>query len=310
MNDKERIQKALSGIHASDELLEEVFSMVNSMNFHKSHFTRRAAILVAAAILALALATSAMAHFGLWDWLISTHRDADTQQRGEIAQGAVEDLTEQKVEMQETAEEMDSGIIYHFSVADWEDKAQRALVQVDDAGRITWLDLRELYPFAKPEDCPPEYLTTLSQLDFNTMEIIEGSEREHFLADNYLSEVAYPDFYAYNVLVQEPARTAVDFYQSKGYIKAGSTDIELVCFSRFSGGSAWVNVLMKNGDVLAVFLQPDDMTPQGFMLRTAAEIDGNGWRAQYDAEFASVANHALEEFRAAQQAEYAVNGVG
>ena len=83
-----------------------------------------------------------------------------------------------------------------------------------------------------------------------------------------------------------------------------------MCFNRFNGGSAWVNVLMKNGDVLAVFLQPDDMTPQGFMLRTAAEIDGNGWRAQYDAEFAFVANHALEEFRAAQQAEYAVNGVG
>ncbi len=310
MNDKERIQRALSGIHASDEMLEEVISMTNSMNTHKSHVTRRVAIMVAATILALALATGAMAHFGLWDWLISAHRDADTEQRGEIAQAAVEQLTEQKVEMQETAEEMDSGIIYQFSVADWEDKAQRALVQVDDAGRITWLDLRELSPYAKPEDCPPEYLSTLSQLDFNTMEIIEGSEREHFLADNYLSEVAYPDFYAYNALVREPARTSVDFYQSKGYIKAGSTDIELVCFSRFSGGSAWVNVLMKNGDVLAVFLQPDDMTPQGFMLRTAAEIDGNGWRAQYDAEFASVANHALEEFRAAQQAEYAVNGVG
>lgn len=310
MNDKERIRRALSGIHASDKLLEDVITKESTMRSHKSHFTRRVAIMVAAALLALALATCAMAHFGLWDWLISTHRDADTQQRGEIAQGVVEKLTEQKVEMHETAEEMENGIIYHFSVADWEDKAQRALVQVDDAGRITWLDLRELYPYAKPEDCPPEYLTTLSQFDFNTMEIIEGSEREHFLADNYLSEIAYPDFYAYNALVQEPARTAVAFYQSKGYIKAGSTDIELVCFSRFSGGSAWVNVLMTNRDVLAVFLQPDDMTPQGFMLRTAAEIDGNGWRAQYDAEFASVANHALEAYRAAQQAEYAANGVG
>ena len=310
MNDKERIQRALSGIRASDELLEEVISLTNSTISHKTNVTRRVAIMVAAAILALVLATGAMAHFGLWDWLISTHRDADTQQRGEIAQGVVEKLTEQKVEMHETAEEMENGIIYHFSVADWEDKAQRALVQVDDAGRITWLDLRELYPFARPEDCPPEYLTTLSQLDFNTMETIEGSEREHFLADNYLSEVAYPDFYAYNVLLQEPARTAVDFYQSKGYLDAGSAVIELVCFSRFSGGSAWVNVLMKNGDILAVFLQPDDMTPLGFMLRTAEEIDSNGWRAQYDAEFAAIANQTLEEYRAAQQAEYAVNGVG
>ena len=60
--------------------------MANSMSTHKSHVTRRAAIMVAAAILALVLATGAMAHFGLWDWLISAHRDADTQQRGEIAQ--------------------------------------------------------------------------------------------------------------------------------------------------------------------------------------------------------------------------------
>ena len=310
MNDKERIRRALSGIHASDKLLEDVITKESTMRSHKSHFTRRVAIMVAAALLALALATCAMAHFGLWDWLISARRDADTEQRGEIAQGAVEKLTEQKVEMYETAEEMDNGIIYHFSVADWEDKAQRALVQVDDAGCITWLDLRELYPFAKPEDCPPEYLTTLSQLDFNTMEIIEGSERERFLADNYLSEVAYPDFYAYNALVQEPARTAVDFYQNKGYLEASSADIELVCFSRFNGGSAWVNLLMKNGDILAVFLQPDDMTPLGFMLRTAEEIDGNCWRAQYDAEFAAVDNHMLEEYRAAQQAEYAANGIG
>lgn len=310
MNDKEKIQRALSGIHASEELLEEVISMANSMNTHKPHVTRRIGIMVAAAILALALATGAMAHFGLWDWLISAHRDADTEQRGAIAQTAVEQLTEQKVEMQETAEEMDSGIIYQFSVPDWEDKAQRALVQVDDTGRITWLDLRKLYPYVKPEDCPPEYLTTLSQLDFNTMEIIEGSEREHFLADNYLAEVAYPDFYAYNALVQEPVRTAIDFYQSKGYLEAGSDDIKLICFSRFNGGSAWVNVLMKNGDVLAVFLQPDDMTPLGFMLRTAEEIDRNGWQAQYDAEFTAVADHTMEEYRAAQQAEYATTSVG
>ena len=102
----------------------------------------------------------------------------------------------------------------------------------------------------------------------------------------------------------------MDFYQNKGYIEAGTADIEMVCFSRFNSGSAWVNVLMKNGDVLAVFLQPDDMTPLGFMLRTSEEIDRNGWQAQYDAEFTAVANHTLAEYHAAQQAEHAANGVG
>ena len=310
MTAKERIQEALSEIRASETLLEEVVAMTNRTDTQHPHLVRRTVIFVVAALLALALATGAMAHFGLWDWIISAHRDADTEQRGEIAQAAVEELTEQKAEMQETAEEMENGIIYHFSVADWEDKAQRALVQVDDIGRITWLDLRELSPYAKPEDCPPEYLTTLSQLDFHTLEIIEGSEREHFLADSYLSEVAYPDFYAYNALVQEPARTAIDFYQSKGYIEAGSADVDLVCFSRFNGGSAWVNVLMKNGDILAVFLQPDDMTPLGFMLRTAEEIDGNGWRESYDKEFEAMRSRTLEEYRSAKQAEYAATGVG
>ena len=310
MKDREKIQKALSGIHASEDLLEEVYSMANHLSSHNRHFVRHVGRIVITAILALALATGAVAYFGLWDWIINVHRDADTEQRGEIAQEVIEQFSDRKMKIQETAEKMDNGIIYHFSVADWEDKEGQALVQMDDTGRITWLDLRELYPYPKPENCRPAYLRTIAQMDFNSLQLMEGTETELFLADHYLSEVVYPDFYGYNDRIQEPARIAINFYHSKGYLDATAEDIAKICFECFNGGCAWVNVLMKNGDIISVFLQPDDMTPLGFLLRTAEELDSNGWRSRYDEEFAAIDNHTLEDYRAEKQSEYAANGVG
>ena len=46
------------------------------------------------------------------------------------------------------------------------------------------------------------------------------------------------------------------------------------------------------------------------MENARAKGKRSGRRVQYDAEFAAIANHALEECRAAQQAEHAVNGIG
>ena len=87
-------------------------------------------------------------------------------------------------------------------------------------------------------------------------------------------------------------------------------DVEFLCFDVFNGGSAQVDALMKNGDIYHIYLQPDDLTPTGFMLRTAAELDANGWRERYDMLFEAMQAHGFEQYRDAQREEYAGNGVG
>ena len=138
----------------------------------------------------------------------------------------------------------------------------------------------------------------------------ERTAREVFYADMYLPQVAYPDSYAYNDRIQSPARDAIDFLHDEGYIGVCAEDVEFLCFDVFNGGSAQVDALMKSGDIYHIYLQPDDLTPTGFMLRTAEELDANGWRERYDELFESVRDHTLEEYRGLLQAEYAANGVG
>lgn len=316
MTEREQIQRAMAVLHASDGCIQEAMRMAERQTKKDWRIGRRIAAAAAAAVLALALAAGAMAHFDLWGWIVSLHRDAETQRRSVAAQEAVEQFIFQtenaspEVVIDETVLDLENGYTYAFSVPEWEENAGKAYVQVDDTGRIVWLDLRALYPYPRPTDCPPEYVGTLFDMDFKNMEPIEGTQREVFYADRYLSETAYPDRDAFNERIQEPARTAIRFLHDEGYVAVSDADVDYLCFDLFNGGSAQVDVLMKNGDIYHIYLLPDDLTPTGFLLRTAEELDREGWRGHYDALFAAARAQALEDFHNALQAEAAANGVG
>lgn len=316
MTEQEQIQKAMAVLHASDDCIREVMQMVERKTRNSRHISKRIVVVGLAAVLALALAAGAMAYFDLWGWIMDLHRDAETEQRGAAAQEAVEQFLQQtepaapEIMIDETVLDLENGYTYKFSVPEWESNVGQAYVQVNDTGRITWLDLRALYPYPKPENCPPEYVGTLFDLDYKTMEPVEGTQREVFYADRYLPEVAYPDFYAYNDRIQTPALTAIDFLHDEGYIDVRAEDVEFLCFDMFNGGSAQVDALMRNGDIYHIYLQPDDLTPTGFMLRTAEELDSQGWRERYDELFEAVQSHDFEAYRDAQRTEYASAGVG
>jgi len=317
MTEQEQIQKAMAVLHASDDCIREVMQMVERKTRNSRHISKRIVVVGLAAVLALALAAGAMAYFDLWGWIVDLHRDAETEQRGAAAQEAVEQFLQQtepaapEIMIDETVLDLENGYTYKFSVLEWKENAGKAYVQVDDTGRITWLDLRALYPYPKPENCPPEYVGTLyDAIDPQTMQPDERTAREVFYADMYLPQVAYPDSYAYNDRIQSPARDAIDFLHDEGYIGVCAEDVEFLCFDVFNGGSAQVDALMKNGDIYHIYLQPDDLTPTGFMLRTAAELDANGWRERYDMLFEAMQAHGFEQYRDAQREEYAGNGVG
>jgi len=330
MNEQTQIRNALGVLHASGDCIQEVLSMAEKQKSRGgTRLTRRFALIAAAAVLILSLAFAAAAHNGMWDWLVSLHRNAETEQRGAIAREAAERFVQQapgagdaasvgtdtekpapELVMDETVFDLENGYTYRFSVPEWERSAGNAYVQVDDAGRITWLDMRMLYPYPKPENCPQEYMGELFDLDAETMEPIEGSQREVFYADLYLREVAYPDPDAYNDRIRKGALEAVDFLPDEGYLDFGSGDVAFLCFDMFSGGSAQIDALMDNGDICHIYLQPDDLTPTGFLLRTAEELDGKGWRERYDALFEAARNHTQAEYRDTKQAEYAATGVG
>ena len=317
MTEQEQVQKAMAVLHASDDCIREVMQMAEKKMRYNRHISKRIVVVGLAAVLALALAVGAMAYFDLWGWIVDLHRDVETEQRGVVAQEAVEQFLQQtetaapEIMIDETVLDLENGYTYKFSVPEWKEKVGKAYVQVDDTGCITWLDLRALYPYPKPENCPPEYVGTLyDALDPQTMQPDERTAREVFYADMYLPQVAYPDSYAYNDRIQSPARDAIDFLHDEGYIGVCAEDVEFLCFDVFNGGSAQVDALMKNGDIYHIYLQPDDLTPTGFMLRTAEELDANGWRERYDMLFVAMQAHGFKQYRDAQREEYAVNGVG
>ena len=263
---------------------------------------RRVAVIVLAAVLALALAFTVLACTGLWDWIISIHRDPDTERRGEIAQETAEKITGEEVIIDETALDLDNGILYYFYTQELQDNLRQAQVQVDENGRITWLDLRLFYPYPQPENCPDKYIRHLrTKLD-------GGEEFEFFLADQYLSEVVYPDRDAYNERVQDAARYALNYLYQEGYIEANAEDADLIFFEYFNAGSACVDVLMKNGDVYVLFLLPEGLEPAGFLLHPAEELAAME-HERFTALFDAVRNGTLEKYEDAQQAAFE-NGEG
>lgn len=300
MFDEQKYREACASLHASEDMIKEIFAMAEARNNKKNALTRRGFILAATVVLALALGITASAHLGLWDWIIDAHRDADTRQRGAIAREAAEQASGQELELDDTALELDKGILYSFDGKERENADPAAQVQVDETGRITWLDLRQLYPYPQPDDCPEEYTIPLTGVD--------GVETEHFLADRYLAEVVYPDRDAYNEKVQSAAREALDAWRQEGYIEACAEDVDLIYFANFNAGSAMVDVLMKNGDVYVLFLQPDDFTPTGFLLHTA-EAQSTYEHNDFPALFDAVRSDTLDDYYAARQADFA-EGVG
>ena len=66
MTEQEKIKKALSGLRASGDTLTEVLNMTTRMRNGQQRFIgKRAAIVIAAAVLALALGVGALAYSGI-----------------------------------------------------------------------------------------------------------------------------------------------------------------------------------------------------------------------------------------------------
>lgn len=302
MNERDMIIKSLSKLHASEDTIQEVINMKQQRENKKAFGAKQIFVIAAAVVLAIALAVSATAHYGLWDWIISPDRDADTQERGEIAQKVIEQAMGTEMEMaNEALEDNDRGVSYYFYSEELENSLAKASVQVDESGRITMLDMRSFYPYPQPEDCPEEYI-------YHGFDPYANEETVRFLADLYLAEVVYPDSVAYNESIQDAARYALDYLHQEGYIEATSMDADIIQFRYFNAGSAWIEILMQNGDVYVLFLTPDDLEPTGFVLHTAEMLESYEHNSFYEM-FDAVKNSTLDEYDAKQEAEFA-NGVG
>ena len=285
------------------DMVDEVLAARNSEKItNRIMGRRRIAAIIIAAVLMLALAFTVMAYTGIWDWIISIHRDPDTERRGEIAQDTAEKFTGEELIIDETALDLENGVFYYFYTQELQEKMREALVQVDGNGRITWLDLRLFFPYPQPENCPDKYIRHLRT------KLEGGEEFDFFIVDQYLSEVVYPDRDAYNERVQDAARYALNYLYQEGYIEANAEDADLIYFEYFNAGCACVDVLMKNGDVYVLFLLPDGLEPAGFLLHPVEELAAME-HERFTALFDAVRNGTQEEYEDARQAAFE-NGEG
>lgn len=268
---------------------------------------KKAVVLALAAALVAALAVTAAAYSGIWDWIIRPDRDADTIARGEIAQTAVEQAVGAEMEMAEIAAELDDGIQYRFYSEDLTGGYASATATVNEAGRIIALDVSAAFPYPEPEEYPDDFIRYTSSS-------IDGPFLPTFDSQRWLMEVAYPDRDAYNEKIQGLAPLAVDWLYGQGWLEASGKDIDLIYFEYFMPDFAFVDVLMQNGDLYFLYLLPDDGAPVGFYLRPAEELqaleDGHTVNTPYQ-KLEAVRNGTLDEWQAAWQEELANSpGVG
>jgi len=342
MYDKKTFKETFSALHASGDTLTEVLKMTTGNKKRRKYGKRTAALLIAALFL-MALTATALAHSGLLGWIFSD-RDEDVRQRSKTAQAVLEDFAKiapptaadnpedstltdspddpdlqqqaanaaiswfaglleqdrwQDMEMSEYASESEEGAVtFYFNPVEQSSPYEETIsVAISPDGRIYSIDLRQAIFYPQPENCPEEYLGRGTNMR-------SGEEFDVFYADLYLKMVAYPDRDAYAVPAEKGALDAMALLLEAGLIDADLQTVDVVYFNCFTGGAAWVDVLMANGDAYRVFLQPDDFRLLGFMLFTPEHLaNGNGNAALFDA----LRNGTLEEYERHQQELYATS---
>ena len=196
-----------------------------------------------------------------------------------------------ELKLSDFAMETDDGTItFYFSPGDNPLYERSILVTISSDSEIFGIDLRNACPYPQPKNCPDEYIVRMTHLS-------SGIEHDFFNSDAYLLEVAYPnmaDRATYSSNAEAAAENAMAQLYENGFISAKPDEIEIIYFETFNGGAAWVDVLMKNGDVYCLYLQPDDFSILGFALRTKEQLAaGNGNAALYSA----LRNGTLEEYQ-------------
>ena len=333
MYDKKIFKETFSTIKASEGTLMEVLNMRNNKKIRN----KRTVIVLATAIMLMVFTVTALAYSGMLGWIF-TDRDDETKQLGETAQDALNSFTDSEANAENQAQasatdeddrqetrarnavswlagqlknsslseiklsdyamaEDDGAITFYFSPGD-DPLYERSIdVRVSADGDVTGIDLRAAQPYPIPENCPDEYIVRLTHLS-------SGIEYEHFNRDAYLLEVAFPDTTLYAPQAEAAAIIAMEQLYENGFIAANPSEIELVYFESFNGGAAWIDVLMENGDVCCLYLQPYDFGVMGFDYRTKARIDaGNGNAPLYEA----LRNGTIEEYQRRQEKLYAIS---
>ena len=317
----------------------------NIANVPKLKRARKVFTILAAAVLMTALTVTVFAYSGILSvGTIFINRDRDVEQRSQVAQEALEDfiktvqpqetlsadlperntqnpdvalhpaqavlnwfagLLDQdslaQMEMSDRALELKDGTVMFF-FSPGEDHplyADMIDVHISSDGRLYGIDLRGTHPYPQPENCPEKYI-------FRGLHRGSGIEYDFFIADLYLSEVAYPDRAVYSALAESAAIDAMALLVSNGFADADPDAIEVVYYEHFDGGAAWVDVLMENGDNYCLYLHPDDFRLLGFALYTPERLSaGDGNAALFDA----LRRGVLEEYQKQQQ-ELIATGVG
>lgn len=342
MYDKKLFKETFAAIKASDNTFTEVLNMTTRKNLKLRH--KRIIGVLVAVITVTVLSITALAYSGMRGWIF-VDRDPDTKNLSETAQDALDNFTgaskEQNTpsnhEAQSTADKEDGNDAVAQSVVNWfsgqiknstwsvitlSDFAGEAkdgtitfyfnpgddplyersiTVSVSADGDVTGIDLRAACPLIPPQDCPPEYIVRGTHTS--------GIEYDHFNSDAYLLEVVYSDTADranYSLQAEAAAEKAMEQLFENGFISADPSGIHLIYFETFNGGAAWIDVLMENGDVYCLFLQPDDFSILGFDLRTTEQLAaGQGNARLYEA----LRNGTLEEYQQ-QQKELIAGGVG
>ena len=345
MLDKKMFKETFSSVKASENTLSEVLKMtVHKSEKKKSRSRKRSALALAVIASLMALTATALSHYELIGWIF-IDRDADISARSEIAQEALEDFvaaatappaeaspTSQpeaapeapdkprqtaqaavswlaaqlsadalfNMEILEFAhEKLDGTVSFHFILPENAPGTSPVFVDIGADGQLYGIDLRSAYPYTPPEGVPEEYFTRMTSWS-------TGEEYDFFLADAYLSELAYPDRTAYAPLAQEGAKAAMAQLLDGGFIDADLSAIEVVYFDIFSGSAAWVWVLLEDRSSYCLYLQPDDLKLLGFALYTPERLavgDGN-------ADFLSALRQGtIAQYNEAQQKLYEA-GVG
>ena len=337
MYNKKMFKETFAAINASEDTLTEGLNMTTRKNAKNQKLRHKRIIGVLVTVIAVtALSITALAYSGLMGWILPD-RDAETKQMSESAQDALsnfaglttpsdesrdvgiaideerdrEDIAVDaanrfsgqvtvawpEITLSDYAMEYEDGaVLFYFSPGENTSLKGSISVQVSKEGAVTGIDLRQAIPYPQPEDCPEEYTGRAIDMD--------GNEIDVFYADYYLPTVTYPDRSVYAPKAEAAAAEAMAQLYENGFIAADPSTVDIIYFENFNGGAAWVDVLMENGDVYCLFLQPDGFSILGFDLRTTEQLAaGNGNADLYEA----LRNGTLEEYQKQQQELYATS---
>lgn len=116
--------------------------------------------------------------------------------------------------------------------------------------------------------------------------------------EEYRPNMTAEEAVAYADRVERIAPDVLDALHEKGYVKGDSSGVEC-CFCNdfagsdtiFNGGTAWVDVLMKDGSAYALLLDPEDLSSRGFLY-----FDAETAPKMYDGVYTAMHNGTLEQY--------------